>query len=490
MAQSKEDILRELVETLEEISQRKTFFHMEDFTPYPKQQEFFDAGHFRERMFCAGNQRGKSEAGAYEMACHLTGIYPDDWLGRKFDRPVIAWAAGKTGVVTRDVQQAKLFGMPGLDEALGTGMVPKEKIIGRPSTQRGVTDFFDTVHVRHVSGGISSLTFKSFEQGWEKFLGKPVDVIWLDEEPDDKVYDQCVTRTNATAGMIYVTLTPEEGYTKLVNRFFKNDAPKYRILIRMFKTDLPVLEGENLERIMSGIPKWQWEMRLNGEPLVGQGMVFSLPRDQIAEPTMPAIAIPIHWPKLWGLDFGISEDHNFAAVLIAWDRDKDLIHVLDAFKMASGGPLQHAVRIKQAGILVPVAWPHDGWAVWQSRGATDAVKDLYKAQGLRMLPEHAQFEGGGYATEAGVMEMEQRFTSNRLRVAAHLEEWFQEYMQYSRKDGAIVKKFDDLMSATRIAVMAKRDAKPVVLGSRKPDPRMQGNDGVAQNAELSGSDLF
>ena len=443
---SREDDLRELVKTLEEIQQRKTFFRMDAFYPYPKQMEFFDAGHFRERMLCAGNQLGKSEAGAYEMACHLTGIYPDDWLGRRFDRAIVAWAAGKTGTVTRDVQQAKLFGMPGVPEALGSGMVPKEKIIGLPSTQRGVTDFYDTVHVRHISGGISSLTFKSFEQGWEKFLGKPVDVIWLDEEPEEKVYDQCLTRTNATGGMVYTTFTPETGYTALVNRFFKNDQPKFRCLIRMRAADCPHMTPEKIEAVLAGTPKWQHEMRLNGDPVMGQGMVFSVPRDAIIEPTIPHSVIPNHWAKLWGLDFGISEEHNFAAVLIAWEKDADVIHVLDAYKMSTGGPLQHAVRMKQVGIMVPVAWPHDGWATWQSRGATEAVKDLYKAQGLKMLPEHAQFEGGGYATEAGVMEMDQRFSTKRLRVAAHLEELLQEYAQYHRKDGLIVKKYDDLMS--------------------------------------------
>lgn len=488
--EDRKELMRELVATLEEIEKRKTFFHMEDFRPYAKQQEFFDASYFRERMLCAGNQLGKSEAGAYEMACHLTGIYPVDWLGRKFDRPVVAWAAGKTGIVTRDVQQTKLFGMPGIDEALGTGMVPKEKIIGLPSKQHGVTDFYDTVHVRHTSGGISSITFKSFEQGWQKFLGKPVDVIWLDEEPDTLTYDQCLTRTNATGGMVYTTFTPETGYTELVNRFFKNDQPKYRCLIRMRATDCPHMSPEKIEAVMAGVPKWQWEMRLNGEPVVGKGLVFSLPRDKITEPSIPAIAVPHHWAKLWGLDFGVSEEHKFAAVLGAWDRDTDTIHILDAFKMGDGGPLQHAVRIKSIGVLVPVAWPHDGWATWQSRGETEPVAEIYRKQGLKMCAEHAQFESGGYGTEAGVMEMEQRLVTGRLKVAAHLEEWLMEYSQYARDDGKIIKKNDDLMSATRIMVMAKREAKPVVLGSKAPDMRMQGHDYIARNAELSGSDLF
>src|ERR1700679_1088765 len=81
--------LAEYVETLEEIKKRKQYFHLENFKPYQKQIDFFNAGHFRERMLSAGNQLGKSEAGAYEMACHLTGIYPDWWQGRKFTRGIV-----------------------------------------------------------------------------------------------------------------------------------------------------------------------------------------------------------------------------------------------------------------------------------------------------------------------------------------------------------------------------------------------------------------
>jgi hypothetical protein len=49
---------------------------------YPKQVEFFAAGaRYKERLFMAANRVGKSEAGAYEVTCHLTGQYPDWWGG-------------------------------------------------------------------------------------------------------------------------------------------------------------------------------------------------------------------------------------------------------------------------------------------------------------------------------------------------------------------------------------------------------------------------
>jgi hypothetical protein len=49
------------------------------------------------------------------------------------------------------------------------------------------------------------------------------------------------------------------------------------------------------------------------------------------------------------------------------------------------------------------------------------------------------------------MEMQQRFTSGRLKVCTHLFDWWEEFVSYHRDEkGDIVKVHDDLMSATRI----------------------------------------
>jgi hypothetical protein len=101
------------------------------------------------------------------------------------------------------------------------------------------------------------------------------------------------------------------------------------------------------------------------------------------------------------------------------------------------------------------------------------VSKLYKNQGLKMLDEHATFVDGGYGTEAGVLEMDERMKTGRLKVAAHLSDWFEEYREYHRKKGLIVKVRDDIMSATRIGVMAKRFGKAVQLGSQARRRRSQ-----------------
>jgi hypothetical protein len=82
------------------------------------------------------------------------------------------------------------------------------------------------------------------------------------------------------------------------------------------------------------------------------------------------------------------------------------------------------------------------------------------------MSTHATWPEGGISTEAGIQEMFERMKTERLKVASHLQPWFEEFISYHRKDGIIVKERDDLMSATRIAVMAKRFARIGPIGSR------------------------
>lgn len=99
--------------------------------------------------------------GGYETALHLTGEYPSNWEGHRFDRPIEAWAAGKSRETTRDTQQAKLFGPVG---EWGTGLIPKHSIldITKRANSNGA---IDTAIIRSVRGGKSRLGFKCFQSG-------------------------------------------------------------------------------------------------------------------------------------------------------------------------------------------------------------------------------------------------------------------------------------------------------------------------------------
>src|SRR5712671_2336802 len=155
---------------------------------YPKHMMFFaGGGRAMERCFMAANRVGKTfGVGGYETALHLTGLYPAWWEGRRFTQPIQAWVAGDTVETTRDIVQSALMG-PICE--LGSGLVPAEAIIDEPSRRRGVSGAFDTARIRHVSGGVSLLGFKSYDQGRRKFQGTAKHLIWLDEEPPADIYD-------------------------------------------------------------------------------------------------------------------------------------------------------------------------------------------------------------------------------------------------------------------------------------------------------------
>ncbi len=191
---------------------------------YPKHLEFFEAGKkYRERGMLSGNRVGKTlSGGGYELAAHLTGEYPHWWPGRRFKRPITAWACGKTNETVRDILQTTLLGplytQPnGKKLVEGTGVIPGDKI-GRVAWSN-FTDLVDTIYIKHITGRWSQLGFKSYERGRGAFEGTARHVILLDEEPPEDIYGECVIRTATTNGIVMLTFTSLDGYTDVVEKF-------------------------------------------------------------------------------------------------------------------------------------------------------------------------------------------------------------------------------------------------------------------------------
>lgn len=237
--------LAELVDTLEKIDRheaRQRFYRLfpdeDTVSPdgtlvharakYPRHLEFFEAGAtYRERAALCANRVGKTYGmGGYESVCHLTGRYPEWWPGRRFDRPVRGWVAGKTNETTRDILQSTLLGeiaWSGTRKLVaGTGLIPGD-LLGAPNWKQGVADLVDTIKVKHVSGGWSLLGFKSYQQGRGSFEGTAQHFVWLDEEPPLDIYGECLIRTATVGGIVYITFTPLEGMSETVLQFMPQE---------------------------------------------------------------------------------------------------------------------------------------------------------------------------------------------------------------------------------------------------------------------------
>jgi hypothetical protein len=199
--------------------------------------------------------------------------------------------------------------------------------------------------------------------------------------------------------------------------------------------------------------------------MLGEGSVFPIDEETITEPPIPRV--PEHWFKIWGIDPGIG--HPFGAVLLLHDAETDIVHVHHCIRLKGQTPLQHAVPMKAIGADVVVAYPKDGDD--REKGTGNTLASLYRAQNLRMMSHFATWPDGTVSTERGIFEMWQRMTTGRFKVASTLLQWFEEFRGYHRKNNQIVKLYDDLMSATRVGIMALRHAKQGPLGSGRP-PRM------------------
>ncbi len=228
--------------TLDVLESRRRFRKLLTYFPddgplrrelYQRHLEFFDAGReYRERCFMAGNRVGKTEsAGGYELTLHLLGYYPHWWTGRRFNRPIKAWAVGKTNQTTREILQSKMCGPIKFRETRkaveGTGLIPADRI-KQPTWKSGIPDSIDELPILHASGGHSRLWFKSYEQGRGAFEGSEIDVILLDEEPPMDIYNECLIRTADTTGgggggIIMLTFTPLDGITDVVLSFMGED---------------------------------------------------------------------------------------------------------------------------------------------------------------------------------------------------------------------------------------------------------------------------
>jgi phage terminase large subunit-like protein len=445
-------------------AKRRSENKLEHYRAYRKQRDFHAAGgRYRERLFMAANRVGKTECGAAELAYHLTGKYPPDWPGKRFDKPVRAWAAGVTSETTRDVVQTKLIGPPFNESEWGTGMIPKA-CIASIAPARGIPAAIDTVAVRHASGGTSSLQFKSFERGREKWQGAACEVIWFDEECPADIYSEGLTRTNETGGIVFITFTPLDGVTEVVRRFLheKNDD---RHVTQATIDDAPHFSEEDKKRIAASYLPHEAEARIKGVPVLGSGRIFPVPEESIA---IEHMEFPRHWPRIGGMDFGW--DHPFAAVELVWDRDVDVVYVSKTLRLSQATPVQHAAAVRPWGKDLPWAWPRDGRRE-TLEGAGIALAKQYEAQGLNMLWTHAQFEDKSISVEAGLMDMLDRMQTGRFKVFKHLNDWFEEFRLYHRKDGRVHKEGDDLMSATRYALMMLRYAETPSKPTRRTSHR-------------------
>lgn len=448
-----------------------------DGAPYDWQQEFHRAGNQNpERCILAGNRVGKTRTLSAECAIHATGWYPKWWTGKRFKKPTKGLVATTTNEMLRDPCQLLLMG--GLEEQSreisGTGWIPKEAV--GPATFRvcNVPGVVDTMKIKHVTGGWSTISFKSYEQGWMKYAGFEVDWAWLDEEPEDyRIFSEVQTRILTRNGILMVSMTPLFGKTELVEHFMDGDHGVY--VVQATWGQAPHLNDDMRTHLLRSYRDHEIETRTKGVPMMGEGAVFPI-RDSYI--TCEPFEVPKFFRQISGIDFGI--DHPFGLVDLAYDADQDIVYVTNAQRVTGETPIYHCGMVPNNRRWVPVAYPHDGDTT--EKGDGEQLIKKYRQHGLNALPFTARYDnkkGGTQPVEPIVDDMWERMKTSRFKVFSNQHLWLEEKRMYHRKDGKIQPVKDDLIAATRYALMMLRFATthtqatnpmPAVTGGRDYSP--------------------
>lgn len=419
------------------------------FKPYAWQKDLYAAGPANhQRMLLAANRVGKTLGAAFEVYCHLTGDYPSWWNGVRFKFAPLIWACGVSGEQIRDVLQRELVGDVRDDKSVTGGMVPPDKIVDyirAPVTPKLLKD----VHIRHISGDVSTLSFKSYTQGPGPLMGSSVDFALVDEQPPDDAYGQILTRTmtgnKGQGGYMLVTCTPELGMTRVLKQWMSNKSSG-QYLRNVTWDDAEHLTPEIKAQMLNAIPKHERELRSKGLPIFGSGLIYDFdPEMYTCEP----FEIPGYYRVCAAIDFGFA--HPFAAIWCAMNLDTDQIYVYDEYREENALPSTHALAINRRGANIPVIYPPDGEST--EKGSGESLITTYHQCHVNAIavfknPDQSNF------VNPGIVDIKQRIPTGRFKIFSNCTKTLEEMGTYHRKDGKIVKLFDDLMDAMRYCTMS------------------------------------
>lgn len=272
--------------------------------PTPPQIEAFRGFNAKIKTYVVlgGNRSGKTEMGA---ACVVAWV-----LGKEYFKGEKAWEWVKDLPIPEPPNNVWIVGLdfPTLRDVIWRekllqgrnhpALVPRDALEKPPNN----TDF----QMFFANGSV--ITGKSADSGREKFQSASVDLIWIDEEPEKAIYDECYQRTADCAGKLLVTLTPlvdiASGIREPWVYDLHDDMRKGTEDIAFAKLSVldnpyvPEEEKLKLKQKWSGHP--EEAARLFGDFVQRSGLVYNLwtPTKHLVKPR----PIPKDWTRIISID--------------------------------------------------------------------------------------------------------------------------------------------------------------------------------------------
>jgi phage terminase large subunit-like protein len=238
--------------------------------------------------------------------------------------------------VQRDVAQSKILNYLNPDWIVDISMLSGKK----DSPQNGVIDF---ITIKHISGGISRIGFKSCDQGREKFQGTSLDYVWFDEEPPQDIYNECLMRVLDKKGDIFGAMTPLKGLTWVYSQIYLNPTNSKDIWCEFMQwEDNPYLDKAEIAKLESTLSKDELDSRKYGKFSSSAGLVYTEFDESVN--VIEPFNIPRDWQDNISIDPGLN--NPLACHFYAVDYDGNIYVVGEHFE--AGRTVEyHAQKIKQ-----------------------------------------------------------------------------------------------------------------------------------------------
>ena len=296
----------------------------------------------KNRWVFGGNRSGKTECGAVEALYLARGIHPY----RENKDGVFGWVVSLSTQVQRDVAQKKIL------HYLNPCYIDSITMLSgkQQSPESGV---IDQIKIRNALGGISTIGFKSCDQGREKFQGSSLDFVWFDEEPPKDIYDECRMRVLDKKGDIFGTMTPLKGLTYVYDEIYLNKGNSPEIWFEFMEwADNPYLDKKEVQILTDSLSSDQLESRRYGRFRENVGLVY--PEFDENYHVIEPFAIPSDWQDIISIDPGLN--NPLSAHWYCTDYDGNVYVIAEHFE-AKKSVEYHAERIKE--ISNTLGWKKD-----------------------------------------------------------------------------------------------------------------------------------
>lgn len=411
---------------------------------YPKHMEAMAAtARYKRCTIFGANRVGKSLGWCFALACFLTGKYPHWWVGRRFGKPIIAWAAGVTATQVRDSLQRYLFGTR---QDPSSGFIHPDDV---QSVSWGKDDCMERAIVKNAHGGLSQIEFKTYAMEQERFQSATLDVALMDEEPKAGIYTEAVTRTATTGGLVLTGFTALKGVTPLIAHLlpeFAGGVPTDPEVSNHWYTfigwdDVPEAQftaKDRRETMASYLPH-EIDARTKGIPRLGSGKVWPVDERDIV---IPSFDVPDHWPRLNAIDPGYQDPTG--VLFGAYDMQNDALYITGEYRKNLQHMSVHVEAVKARGAWIP--------CVIDPAGANISDGKSVYASYAEQLPNPCH-KAKKDLTE-GLGEVLDRMIDGRFFVFDTCTQWREEFATYSRDEkGRIIDRTEkhhyDLMACTR-----------------------------------------